>query len=454
MNAINDIGALIGTNILFIAVLQPLALLHFLPFRRFLSTRQQKKIAVIWTVLLILEVSVFTLVLMNKPHSSLAAAYFSLGYLSWVPQLLLCLYYTKKFWSAHIFILAFRAMIAGIVYTFSRAFLLTIFPGQPISDHFFWHIVCYGIGILIFFPFLLHFFNYFFEHFEEASTRRYWRYVTIIPVLIAGESLYLTIFDSQEMIFDLLLPRFILLIVVILLLVSVYSSQTEVYKELRLYEKEHELQQQLASAAHYVKMSKEASERMAGIYQEKKQHIDMLLQFVRSKDQDGFADYIEQLGAKFNQTKLPQYCQNTLINAALTVYLSRARELGIPVTASVDLPQDLPASGDLSIVLSNLVENALIASQKQKPTERSITVLALRQGPSLNILVKNRFDAPVPLNEEGLPVTHVKGHGIGMQSLARFRDKYDASILCRQQGGFFMTYMQVPLSSLEIQEEG
>ncbi|XOQ26038.1 MAG: GHKL domain-containing protein [Mitsuokella multacida] len=180
----------------------------------------------------------------------------------------------------------------------------------------------------------------------------------------------------------------------------------------------------------------------------------MLLQFVRSKDQDGFADYIEQLGAKFNQTKLPQYCQNNLINAALTVYLSRARELGIPVTASVDLPQDLPASGDLSIVLSNLVENALIASQKQKPTERSITVLALRQGPSLNILVKNRFDAPVPLNEEGLPVTHVKGHGIGMQSLARFRDKYDASVLCRQQGGFFMTYMQVPLSSLELQEEG
>ncbi len=453
MNAINDIWSLIGTNILFIAILQPLALLHFLPFRRFLSTAQQKKISTIWVLLLILEVAAVTFVLMKKPFSSLSAAYFSLGYLTWIPQLLLCLYYTKKFWSAHIFILAFRAMIAGIIYTFSRAFLLSVFPGQPLSDYFLWHIVCYGIGILIFFPFLLYFFNHFFEHFEEASTRRYWRYTTVIPVLIAGESLYLTIFDSQESVFDLLLPRFILLIIVILLLVSIRSGQVEVYKELQLYEKEHELQQQLVSAANYVKMSKEASERMGVIYREKKQHIDAMLEFVRAKDHDGFMEYIEQLGAKFNQTKLPQYCQNTLINAALTVYLSRARELGIPVTASVDLPQDLPASGDLSIVLSNLVENALIASQKQKPTERSITVLALRQGPALNILVKNRFDAPVPLNEEGLPITHVKGHGIGMQSLARFRDKYDASVLCRQKDGFFMTYMQVPLSSLEIQEE-
>ncbi|XOQ26039.1 MAG: hypothetical protein ACFWTM_06815 [Mitsuokella multacida] len=77
MNAINDIWALIGTNILFIAVLQPLALLHFLPFRRFLSTKQQKKITVIWGILLILEVGTFTLVLMNKPFSSLAAAYLS-----------------------------------------------------------------------------------------------------------------------------------------------------------------------------------------------------------------------------------------------------------------------------------------------------------------------------------------------------------------------------------------
>lgn len=69
-------------------------------------------------------------------------------------------------------------------------------------------------------------------------------------------------------------------------------------------------------------------------------------------------------GEQFNTTKLPQYCQNTLINAALTVYIAKARELEIPVTVSADLPQDIRCSGDLSIVLSNLVENALIASEK------------------------------------------------------------------------------------------
>lgn len=444
---------LIVTNVLYVGVLQPFALLHFLPFRRYLNAKQQKKIVSIWMLLFLLEVGAFTLILLDKPMAMLFSAYFSLGFITWVPQLLLCLCFTKKFWSAHIFILAFRAMISGIIYTFTRAFFLTVYPDRPFSDFFFWHILLYGAGVMVFFPFLLNFFNHFFEHFEEALTRRYWRYVTVIPVLIAGESLYLSIYDSQEVIFDLLLPRFILLIILILLLLAIRSSQAEVYKELRLYEKEHELQQQLVSAANYVKMSKESRARMEVIYQEKKQHLDRMLTLVEKRDRDGFMDYVERLGAKFNQTKLPQYCQNVLINAALTVYLSRARELGIPVTTSIDLPRDLPASGDLSIVLSNLVENALIASQKQKPSRRSITVLALRQGPSLNILVKNMFDAPVPLNEDGLPVTHVKGHGIGMQSLARFRDKYEASVLCQSKDGWFLTYMQVPLAHLKDGEE-
>lgn len=155
--------------------------------------------------------------------------------------------------------------------------------------------------------------------------------------------------------------------------------------------------------------------------------------------------YIEELGEEFNSTKLPQYCRNPLINAALTVYLSRAREEGIPTTVSVDLPQDLICSGDLSIVLSNLVENALIASEKQPEDRRNITVLALRHGDMLNILVKNMFDAPVQLGEDGLPVTHVKGHGIGMKSLARFREKYGASVLCQQKEGWFLTYLQLDM---------
>lgn len=228
---------------------------------------------------------------------------------------------------------------------------------------------------------------------------------------------------------------------------AIRRGQQEVYDEISAYEEKHQLQQQVVSAANYVKMSKESRQRLEAICREKRDHIDQLLDLVRQKDRVGVLTYIEELGEEFNSTKLPQYCQNPLINAALTVYLSRAREEGIPITVSVDLPQNLNCSGDLSIVLSNLVENALIASRKQPEDRRNITVLARRQGDMLNILVKNLFDAPVALDEEGLPVTKVKGHGIGMKSLARFRDKYGASVLCQQKEGWFLTYLQVDMGA-------
>ena len=96
-------------------------------------------------------------------------------------------------------------------------------------------------------------------------------------------------------------------------------------------------------------------------------------------------------------------------------------------------------------MLSNLVENALIASQKQPPSARHIVVMTMCQGNVVNVLVKNRFDAPVEFDEDGLPVTHVRGHGLGMKSLARFRDKYGATVFCQQKEGWFTTYRQIPL---------
>ncbi len=115
------------------------------------------------------------------------------------------------------------------------------------------------------------------------------------------------------------------------------------------------------------------------------------------------------------------------------------------MTATIDLPEELFCSSDLSIVLSNLVENALIASQKQPPSARQIVVMTMCQNGVINLLVKNRFDKAVEFDEEDLPVTHVKGHGLGMKSLARFRDKYDATVFCQQKEGWFTTYIQIPL---------
>lgn len=424
-------------------MLQPYALLHFLPFRHLLPEQKQKRVAWIWVILVAAEYAGINGLLRSSLFLTQKQAYGTLGYLIWVPQFILCLLAEKRLWVGQLFILSFRALLSGIIFTVARALCFHFYPGHTLEELFVPQILFYGAMIFGSFPILLHFFTRTFRSFQEASTRKYWRLITAIPMLLSIESFYLSLIDSEGFYFELLISQMFLLGVVVLLMASIHSAQKETYQELRAFEKEQELQQQYASAEHYVQMARESRQRLEGIYREKQEHIDRLLGLVRRKDKEGVQRYIEGLGQQFNTTKLPRYCQNTLINAALTVYMAKARELEIPVTVSADLPQQMSCSGALSIVLSNLVENALIASEKQPEGKRNITVVALRRGDMLNILVKNLFDAPVQLGEDGLPVTHVKGHGIGMKSLARFRDKYGASVLCQQKDGWFMTYLQV-----------
>ena len=407
-----------GVTWIYVLILQPFALLQILPFRRFLTAAQKKRLVICWCLLIVLEAHLVTVIVSMAIFPSHQIAYWLLGYLIWVPQFLLAFSFTRRFWAGHIFIAAFRILFSSIIYTFTRAILLMAFPDKLLPSLYFEQILLYGILSLLIFPILLRFFTDTFRHFEMASTRRYWRIITLLPML---------------------------LIVIFLLMASIRSGQSEVYRELQVFEKEHELQRQLVSTARYVKMSEESRHRMASIYEKRRNHIDHLLALVSQRDREGALACIEALGAQFSRTKLPQYCKNTLINAALTVYFARAKELAIPVTAAIDLPEKLSFSGDLSIVLSNLVENALLASQKQPPAARHIAVMTMCQGDVINVLVKNRFDAPVEFDEEGLPVTHVRGHGIGMKSLSRFCDKYKASVFCQQKDGWFMTYLQVPL---------
>lgn len=437
----------LGVPLVYVLILQPFYLLQILPFWNFLEPDRKKFIRNLWLLLLFLEVGLTMGLVQSGFFSSIPRAYWACGYVIWIPQFLLSVLTTRKYWVGHLFILSFRILLSSCFYTFLRHFFFYFFPENTFSQMYFWQILFYGGECLIAFPFVLRFLIRIFSHFQEAAARRYWRLTVLIPMVLAAETLYVSLYDSQEQYFDLLEARIILLLVTGLIMASIRTAQQGVYDEISAREEKHQLEQQVVSAANYVKISRESRQRLEAIYREKRDHVEQLLDLVRRKDRVGVLTYIEELGEQFNTTKLPQYCQNPLINAALTVYLAQAREEGIPTTVSVDLPQDMACSGDLSIVLSNLVENALIASRKQPEDRRNITVLALRQGGVVNILVKNLFDAPVPMDEEGLPVTTVKGHGIGMKSLARFRDKYGASVLCQQKDGWFLTYLQVDLGA-------
>ncbi len=147
------------------------------------------------------------------------------------------------------------------------------------------------------------------------------------------------------------------------------------------------------------------------------------------------------------------YCKSSVVNAALTVYVQAALREGIRVSCGVDLDSAVPAEtgttppdewtgyNDLAILLSNVIENAIIASRSQPEDQREITLSLAYDGTQYALVVKNRFDAPVPFDDEGLPVTDKRGHGTGMVSLQNFCKKYGAEAIFRQKDGWVQLLM-------------
>lgn len=153
---------------------------------------------------------------------------------------------------------------------------------------------------------------------------------------------------------------------------------------------------------------------------------------------------IEEQDKELFAQPIAAYCKSPVLNAALTVYVQMALSEGVRISCGVDI--DAPESpregdNDLAILLSNVIENAVIASRKQPEDRREIVVSLFFDGTQYALVVKNRFDAPILFGEDGLPRTKERDHGTGMVSLRNFSKKYGAEVIFDQTDGWARLFM-------------
>ena len=155
---------------------------------------------------------------------------------------------------------------------------------------------------------------------------------------------------------------------------------------------------------------------------------------------------IESREGQLETTKIQTFSPHPIVNAALSVYMGRAETLGIPVDCSISLPVKLGVEEhDFSILLSNLLENAIHASEQEPKENRAISIRIRHRGIACVMEIANRSGMYINFDEDGLPVTQRKGHGLGMASLSAFLEKYDAYADFTQEDGWvrFTMYWEV-----------
>lgn len=148
-------------------------------------------------------------------------------------------------------------------------------------------------------------------------------------------------------------------------------------------------------------------------------------------------DFIGAAQRRLDETKPVQWCRPPVLDAVFSSYFNQARQRGVRVEAEIALPDGLPMDeGELAIVFANALENAVNACMAL-PAEQRVLRCKVICIPKLMFEIANPCAHPVCLDENGLPVSGQKGHGIGTRSIAAFCRKYGALYQYEQTDGWF-----------------
>jgi signal transduction histidine kinase len=273
----------------------------------------------------------------------------------------------------------------------------------------------------------------------------------VAAAIIAAFSYYIVIGDDiVRTLTDQAVPMHLLVLITVAAYGSVFHSLKITSREYALREENMRIQnnQELlhlsASAmADRIKLLDEAQQKSRISAHDLRHFNNTLLELL---EQQKTEDAISLLRQQSNSThaKVRNYCENTVVNAAICYYARLAEEKNITTEISLDIPDVLSIDSlELAIVLSNLMENAIHACKALGQDRERTIRLTCRNVGRLALEISNPCDGSAVLDEIGHPVAKEIGHGAGTKSILAFAQEQNGEVLYQIAEGIFRVRMLV-----------
>lgn len=168
------------------------------------------------------------------------------------------------------------------------------------------------------------------------------------------------------------------------------------------------------------------TEHQARIYRHDLRHH---LQYLTTCMQNGRIEqaqkYIQDIYDKMEAMQVLPYCENEVINLIFSSFAERAKQQHITMKIRAEVPKIISISeSDLCVLLSNALENAFHACEEVKKhgKQAEIEVVIYEKAGKLFLQLTNSCEEVV--FEQDIPITHTKGHGVGVRSICAIVEQY------------------------------
>ena len=204
---------------------------------------------------------------------------------------------------------------------------------------------------------------------------------------------------------------------------------------------QNSLNLQVSQAVREIEALRESQQKTRAYRHDLRHHLQYLSGCLENGQYEQAQRYIHEINAEIEAARVVTYCENEAANLIFSSFAGRAESCGVPLNIQAHIPQLISvAETDLCVLLSNALENALRACRRMKAENDPayIEVTAREKHGHLFLQFVNPCPEGIQF-ENGLPVTHAEGHGIGVRSICAIVEKYKGlSDFSVQDGRFIL----------------
>lgn len=176
-----------------------------------------------------------------------------------------------------------------------------------------------------------------------------------------------------------------------------------------------------------------------------KNHIMVSVSYINNGEIEQAKNYLSDVLDNLNKTYSYIQTGNSVMNYIINSKLEKAHSNGIGFKAEIEnLPFEKMGSVDFSALLSNILDNAVEASEKT--TDKFIYVAILKKRAYDTILVKNKIDNSVLETNPELKSckNNTEQHGYGIKQIKTIAEKYDGIVDIYEEDNMFCVNVMIP----------
>lgn len=175
-------------------------------------------------------------------------------------------------------------------------------------------------------------------------------------------------------------------------------------------------------------------------------HIHMIQEYLHGGKLQELEAYLADYTETLPDSPSLVYCQHYATNAILDFFANRAKENGIETDIFVQLPEkiNIPET-TISVVLGNLLENALEACYSMTEGERKITVRGKLEMNAVFFDISNTYQGKISRNKSGKMLsTKAEDRGLGLESVSHLAQSLGGVMETNAEDGNFRVSVLLP----------